>query len=59
MYESFVNLLTNYCRQKGFPIQIEKSLHDASEDEQHSVKIFSSVHQNLSSISMDSIAHID
>ena len=56
MYESFVNLLTNYCRQVGYPIQIEKSLHDASEDEEHSVKIFSSVHQNLSSISMDSIA---
>lgn len=56
MYESFVNLLTNYCRQVGYPIQIEKSLHDTSEDEEHSVKIFSSVHQDLSSISMDSIA---
>ena len=42
MYESFVNLLTNYCRQVGCPIQIEKSLQDSSEDDANAVKIFMS-----------------
>lgn len=57
MYEKFVNLLTNYCRQKGFPIQIEKSLQDASEDDVNKVKIFKSKYKDLNSISMDAIAH--
>mgnify|MGYP003499624182 CR=1 FL=1 len=57
MYESFVNLLTNYCRQVGYPIQIEKSLQDSSEDDSNAVKIFVSKYKDLNSISMDSIAH--
>lgn len=55
-YEQFVELLTSYCRQKGFPIQIEKSLQDSSTDDANAVKIFTSKHRNLNSISMDSIA---
>lgn len=57
MYESLVNLLTNYCRQVGYPIQIEKSLQDSSEDDSNAVKIFVSKYKDLNSISMDSIAH--
>ena len=57
MYESFVNLLTNYCRQVGCPIQIEKSLQDSSEDDANAVKIFMSKYKDLNSISMDAIAH--
>ena len=56
MYEKFVELLTSYCRQKGFPIQIEKSLHDSSADDTNAVKIFTSKYKDLNSISMDSIA---
>lgn len=56
-YEKFVELLTSYCRRKGFPIQIEKSLQDSSEDVEHSVRFFSSKYHDLNSISMDEIAH--
>lgn len=57
MYEKFVELLTAYCRKKGFPIQIEKSLQDASEDDVNSEKVFKSKYKDLNSISMDAIAH--
>lgn len=55
-YESFVNLLNTYCNQAGYPIQIEKSLHDSSLDDTNSVNAFTPAQNDLNSISMDSIA---
>ena len=56
MYESFVNLLNSYCNQAGYPIQIEKTLHELSLDDANSVNVFTSEYKDLNSISMDSIA---
>lgn len=56
MYEKFVNLLNTYCNQAGYPIQIEKTLHELSLDDANSVNVFTSEYKDLNSISMDSIA---